>query len=270
MPRSWNFNLRLAPSVLLPCITILFAGCTGRGITISSVPEGAEVSIDRRVIGRTPVRVGVTHYGDYRIELRKTAEGGEGEEEATYYKPLVRVEKFRPAWYGWDPVSFVADNVIPARVQDELYVHYILEPLPNPEEETRKRLSAKTAAEAEDDVEDDTAIPVEIPLEELAKLTYRPLLDRALAARRGKVTHPITGKDVTVKIGSNDLKNITLPGEAQAIEQEASAPTEQPETDQEPPRPPDKKRKPSAHTEPARKAPPERLPFAPAGDSEKR
>jgi len=39
--------------------------------TVTSVPPGAEVSINHRVIGVTPIRVGFTHYGTYRIELRK-------------------------------------------------------------------------------------------------------------------------------------------------------------------------------------------------------
>lgn len=142
-----------AAIVLLGC-----AGCTGRGLTVTSEPPGAEVSINRRVVGKTPIRVGFNHYGTYRIELRKDG-----------FKVMVREEPVRPPIYGYDPVALVADNVIPARLNDEVYLHYALKPL-----------------ELKDDKD---------------SLTEREsLLDRAFAARNGTVTHPQTGEIVQVKL----------------------------------------------------------------------
>src|SRR6185295_663981 len=88
---------------------LLTSGCTSRGMTITSEPPGAEVSINRRVVGVTPIRVGFTHYGTYRIELRHEK-----------YQVLVREENVKPPIYGYDPAAAVVDNLVPARLNDEV------------------------------------------------------------------------------------------------------------------------------------------------------
>jgi hypothetical protein len=133
-------------------------GCTSRGITITSVPEGAEVSINRRVVGKTPIRVSFTHYGTYRLELRKDK-----------YQLLVREETVNPPVYGYDPVAAVADNLIPARLNDEVFVHFVMKPIEEKDDKTA--LSDRDA-----------------------------LLARAESARGGKVTNPRTGQEVEVVI----------------------------------------------------------------------
>lgn len=134
------------------------AGCTSRGITITSVPEGAEVSINRRVVGKTPIRVAFTHYGTYRLELRKEN-----------HQVLVREETVHPPAYGYDPGAFVADNLIPARLNDEVYLHFVLKPL---EEKPDKETLADRDA----------------------------LLQRAELARGGTVTNPRTGEQMQIEI----------------------------------------------------------------------
>jgi len=123
-----------APFASLLLLPVL-AGCTSRGMTITSVPPGAEVSINRRVVGTTPIRVGYTHYGAYRIELRKER-----------YLTLVKEEKVHPPWYGYDPFTAVADNVIPARINDEIYLHYVMTPVP---EQNRDSLMERANAARE-------------------------------------------------------------------------------------------------------------------------
>lgn len=133
------------------CVVLLgtIAGCTSRGMTVTSLPPGAEVSINRRVVGKTPVRVNYTHYGSYRVELRKER-----------YQPRIVTEKVKPPAYGYDPIAFVADNVLPARINDEVSLHYVLQPV----------------KEADQDA----------------------LLSRAALAREGKVTHPFTQEPVEI------------------------------------------------------------------------
>ena len=107
---------------ILPLVVVLLggvlSGCTSRGMTVTSLPPGAEISINRRVVGQTPIRVNYTHYGTYRIELRKDR-----------FQTLVKEEALRPPSYGYDPLAFVADNVIPARFNDEVYLHYVMNPV---------------------------------------------------------------------------------------------------------------------------------------------
>lgn len=249
----------------------LLGGCTGRGMTISSLPEGAEVSINRRVVGRTPVRVGFTHYGAYRVELRKTAEPGEGDREPVYYQPLIRVEHLDPPWYGYDPFAALADNFIPARIHDETYLHYVLKPLPNPEKEAAKRAAKKHANQALKKTAHGKAAsiiekepPPSPSEEELRKAAYRPLLERALAARRGVAIHPVTKKTVIIKT-AGALPKVTAP--VKKPESAKKKPTvETPARTVQKPQPPPKTGapRPLKETVPEQKAPPERIPFAPA------
>jgi hypothetical protein len=143
----------LAGALCLLALALLPCGCTSRAVTVTSLPPGTEVSINRRVVGQTPIRVNYTHYGAYRMELRKER-----------YQPLVRVEKLRPPYaYGYDPLAFFADNLVPARITDESHMHYILEPV-----------SEKTDRVA--------------------------LMQRAVQARQGKAVHPQTQEVVEVAL----------------------------------------------------------------------
>ena len=90
-------------------------GCTARSLTITTNPPGAEVSVNYRVIGTSPCRVGFTHYGVYRIEIRKEK-----------FETMVREECINPPIYGYDPLTVVADNAIPARLNDDVYLHFVL------------------------------------------------------------------------------------------------------------------------------------------------
>jgi hypothetical protein len=257
-------------------------GCTGRGMTISSLPEGAEVSVNRRAVGKTPVRVGFTHYGTYRVELRKAAEPGEGDEEPVYYQALVRNEPLNPSWYGWDPLTAVADNFIPARVQDEVYLHYVMQPLPRPEAEAAKKAAGKFVKPPAEAVAGGRAAFISSDEEEEAlepppadKSLYQPLLNRAVAARKGEVTHPLTGKKIVVRLVSGELRDVTAPARTPAAgaEPEPAAPAaaeKAPPANAEPPdeTPPPAEPQPAVKTEKERKAPAEQLPFAPAPSGE--
>ena len=143
---------REGPRLLLLSAVLLFAGgCTNRGLTITSTPPGADVTINYDPVGVTPVRVGFTHYGTYRMELRKNG-----------YQTLVKEEAINPSAYGYDPIALGADNLVPTRLRDELYFHYVL-----------KRY------------------------EELPQRAA--LLERAALARTGHATDPKTGEEFSVE-----------------------------------------------------------------------
>lgn len=149
--RRFKTRRAIAAVLAVAAGALVFSGCTSRGMTITSLPEGAEVSVNRRVVGTTPVRVNYTHYGDYRVEVRKDK-----------HDVLVRQEKLRPPAYGYDPLAFFADNVVPARLNDEVYLHYVLKPV------DEKKFDADS------------------------------LVGRAVAARDGKVSEPESGREVQV------------------------------------------------------------------------
>ncbi|HEY3324103.1 MAG TPA: PEGA domain-containing protein [Planctomycetota bacterium] len=166
-PQSKIQNLE---SKILPCLAVLgllcATGCTSRGITVTSIPAGAEVSINRRVVGHTPIRVGFTHYGTYRIELRMEK-----------YQVMVREENVRPPVYGYDPAALFADNLVPARLNDEVYLHYVMKPL-------QEVAESQGASERES------------------------LMQRAELARSGNVTHPFSGKQYEIAIKREPVKQV--------------------------------------------------------------
>src|SRR3954463_8425017 len=150
-------------------------GCTSRGITVTSVPPGAEVSINRRVVGVTPIRVGFTHYGTYRIELRQEK-----------FQVLVREESIKPPIYGYDPGAAIVDNLVPARLNDEVYLHYIMKPLEDKSEKAEGEGGGEKNALSERDA----------------------LMERAMAARDGRVTHPKTGQQYEIALKRENTKAV--------------------------------------------------------------
>ena len=182
---------------LMGLLLLVTTGCTSRGMTVTSEPPGAELSINRRVVGDTPMRVGFTHYGTYRIELRKYG-----------YKVLVREEKVNPPVYGYDPVAAVADNLIPTRLNDEIYLHYVLKPLDAADGKEVKDGEKKT--DADDKGEKGQDVSVKSPKTDADLLAERSareqaqkssLLERAVLARKGEITHPKTHEQIQVAIG---------------------------------------------------------------------
>ena len=196
---------RTATAVILLGATLLMtSGCTSRGMTITSEPPGAEVSINRRVVGETPIRVAFTHYGTYRFELRKDG-----------LQTLVKEETVNPPLYGYDPVTVLADNALPARLNDDIYFHYVMKPL----EEGEKAAEADTDTKDGDDkgdrpvksaYVDPKVIEARMQREKLAKDS---LMARAVAARGGDVTHPKTHESMQVAIGAEVSKEKKKPAD---------------------------------------------------------
>ena len=137
-----------AAAVLCALATIFAPGCTSRFIYVTSSPPGAEVTINNRVAGTTPVRVGYVHYGWYEIVLRKDR-----------YRTAVRKYHLLAPFYAYDPLSLVSDS-IPVRIVDELRVHVIMEPI---EEEDPKPLAERAEQAAEGRVTFGTSGEFQVP-----------------------------------------------------------------------------------------------------------
>lgn len=79
---------------------LLTTGCVQRRLLVQSQPEGALVSVDRQVVGHTPVSVPFTYYGTREIELQKDG-----------YQTTRVKQRIRPPAWQWFPVSFFTDNL---------------------------------------------------------------------------------------------------------------------------------------------------------------
>ncbi len=129
--------------VLLAALT----GCVQRDMTITSTPEGALVRISDREVGRTPVTIPFTWYGDYEIILRL-----DGHETRFTHANIVR------PWYEVPPVDLFSE-LAPWTYHDKRYLHFTLEPkVPTTEEELIARaeeLARRNQEPVKEDAPDD-------------------------------------------------------------------------------------------------------------------
>ena len=107
-------DLRAATPLIVAALSI--AGCIARAVTVESTPPGAEVRLNGRAAGTTPVTVPFRHYGVYRVELRKS-----GFETLDVEEPL-------PApWFARFPLCILTEFLWPARIRDDRWLGYELE-----------------------------------------------------------------------------------------------------------------------------------------------
>lgn len=99
-------------SVLL----IALAGCVRRELEISSEPEGAIVYVSDIEVGRAPVVVPFTFYGDRDIILRMDG-----------YETLVTNANITVPWYEIPGIDFFSE-IAPWTYHDKRYLHYKLTP----------------------------------------------------------------------------------------------------------------------------------------------
>lgn len=99
-------------------------GCVEREITITSEPEGALVLLSDREVGRTPVTVPFTWYGDYDVIVRH-----EG------YQTLKTHAEIAPPWYEVPPLDLFS-HMAPWTYRDRRYLTYKLEKLALPDDGT--------------------------------------------------------------------------------------------------------------------------------------
>lgn len=119
--------MRGATALLL---LLVLAGCVERVLAIRSDPPGAEVTLDGKEAGITPLEIKFDWYGGREIILRKPG-----------YRSVHVIEEIGAPWYQIFPLDFVTDVLIPFRIRDERVLEYQLErePAPVPAEELRER-----------------------------------------------------------------------------------------------------------------------------------
>lgn len=113
----------LLTAALLACLAVL-SGCVEREWTIRSEPEGAVVYVSNVEVGRTPVTIDFTWYGDYDVTLRKDG-----------YETLDTNVKLDPPWFEWVGVDLFSE-IAPWTYYDRRETLHILEKrhTPNPNE----------------------------------------------------------------------------------------------------------------------------------------
>ncbi len=99
------------PTPIALAATILVAshfGCIERTVSIQTEPDGALVYLNDEEVGRSPVRVPFTWYGDYDIVIRKTG-----------YKTLQTNHRINTPWYQIPGIDVITECLVPFTVHDD-------------------------------------------------------------------------------------------------------------------------------------------------------
>jgi len=101
----------------------MLCGCVEREMKITTVPAGALVIVSDREVGRTPLTLPFTWYGDYDVQVRM-----EG------YKTLRTHAEISPPWYEVPPLDLLS-HMAPWTYRDRRFLHYKLEKRPEVSDE---------------------------------------------------------------------------------------------------------------------------------------
>ena len=115
--------MRPCPVIIVLAAAVWLGGCVERELRITSEPDGVLVFISDVEVGRTPVTVPFTWYGDYDIILRR-----EG------YKTINTHANLSPPIYEIPPFDLLS-AVAPWTYHDRRYLHYQLSKLVLPSDE---------------------------------------------------------------------------------------------------------------------------------------
>jgi hypothetical protein len=106
--------MKLRWTILSGLAAMVLIGCVERQWTIRSEPAGAIAYVSNVEVGRTPVTIDFTWYGDYELILRK-----EG------YETLKTNIKLDPPWYEIPPADFFSE-IAPWTYEDHRETLHIL------------------------------------------------------------------------------------------------------------------------------------------------
>jgi hypothetical protein len=109
--------------LILAGLCLAAGGCLERQMTITSQPAGALVYVSDVEVGRTPVTLPFTWYGDYDIILRLDG-----------YETLKTHAKIYPPIYEVPPFDLLSE-LAPWTYRDRRYLDYTLHPLSLPADE---------------------------------------------------------------------------------------------------------------------------------------
>jgi hypothetical protein len=88
-----------------------------RQLVIDSDPPGAIVRLDETIVGTTPYEHSFDDYGSRRITLYRTG-----------FRTTSEIVKLSPPWYGYFPLDFISEVLIPIGWKDRHEFQFKLEP----------------------------------------------------------------------------------------------------------------------------------------------
>jgi hypothetical protein len=86
-------------------------------MTVRTNPPGAQVYVDRQLIGTSPASSSFTYYGTRHIEV--VADG---------YRTEKVLRKLNPPWYQLPPLDFITETLWPGEIRDERIIDITMTP----------------------------------------------------------------------------------------------------------------------------------------------
>ena len=118
---------------------LLFAtGCVERELRVESEPSGADVWIDGRLAGKTPLVEPFIFYGTRGLELRHDG-----------CTPVRQAVPIRAPWYQIIPLDFFFEHLWPGTLRDVIEVKITLETAKEEDPDTLIERAKKWREEAE-------------------------------------------------------------------------------------------------------------------------
>ncbi len=112
----------LLRAAVLAVLVFSAVGCVNRKLTINTEPQGAIVVLNDEEIGVSPVTVGFSWYGDYKIRIEK-----EGFDTLSTHRML------KGPLHDKFPFDFFAEVLWPGQITDEYDWTFALEPYSPPQ-----------------------------------------------------------------------------------------------------------------------------------------
>jgi hypothetical protein len=114
------------------------SGCVERTVTINTEPQGATVLLNDQEVGKSPVKVAFTWYGDYDVIVRKPG-----------FQTVKTHERIRTPWYQYPVIDLITECLIPVTIHDDRVLEtLVLQPQVYPTNESLLQSADAMRAEA--------------------------------------------------------------------------------------------------------------------------
>lgn len=109
----------MARIALISCLLFLAVpSCIERTVSINTEPEGATVMLNDDEVGKSPVRVPFTWYGDYDIVIRKPG-----------FQTIKTNHNIKTPWYELPGIDLFTECLMPFTVHDDRTLDtFVLQP----------------------------------------------------------------------------------------------------------------------------------------------
>ena len=125
------------PALAVAALALGSAGCVERRLSIETVPEGAEVIVDGRSVGRSPVTVPFDFYGAREIVCRLPG-----------HETVRSIERLEPPFFQRFPWDLYYEVLTRERYVDHRSFRYVLRPMT--EEELSREVVDRRMREAKE------------------------------------------------------------------------------------------------------------------------